>query len=228
MKIGVRWPNRFRLSSFLPLSRRCLLGPHLQLPIAEAEQDAPPLIRAQHVGSRRLQPSEGLGAGVTVVVVGAHAEEGSVALDRLVETGILICTSVVRDLHDRIGTDTHRAKQGALGLGGEIAEIERTRHSSPVELHHDTRVIASGEGGGCLLRPENTPCRRPQLTLLARRGLVDPRSGLGELIEETLIGLFCDGTMQNRRDTSSDGCGPADMVEIEVGEDEEIDAFDSE
>ncbi|MDT0117981.1 hypothetical protein Q9R20_13405 [Microbacterium sp. PRF11] len=160
-----------------------------------------------------------------VPVFGTDADERHARAQATVELGVLVGAAMMRDLDHVDGRDVDASEERLLGVLAQVAEQHGPRKAGAGDVEGDARVVA-----GLRLRcgTERLPVRGPDFAGHAEGGGRHGSTRGGERVEESLIGGFAHRSVQDRGDPP-DQCGcPTDVVAVEVGEQKQIDAVDTE
>lgn len=163
---------------------------------------------------------------MAVAVVGADRDDAHTGGEFAVERIALVGAAVVGDLHHVDGPEGGGGGHRALGLLPQVAEEDHPERSR--EEHGDARVVAderhSARLGG----------RRPQdvetVGAEAAREASECRDDLGSAVVESLDQAFSGpavcGAHERAVDAAEDRLETPDVIEVVVGEHEEVDAVD--
>jgi hypothetical protein len=165
---------------------------------------------------------------VAVAVVGADRHDADTRGELAVEGVALIGAAVVGDLHDIDGPEGDRRRHRALRLLPQVAEEDHPERAR--EEHDDTRVVADERhrpGLGCRW-PEDVEAVGAE----AARETAGRRDDLGaafaKALEQALVGRAIGRAHERAVDAAEDRLEATDVIEVVVGEHEEIDAVDAQ
>jgi hypothetical protein len=185
------------------------------------------------LGARLLDHGQRLLPRVPVAVVGTDADERDGRAGGVVEPRVLVGGAVVRHLDDVDPRHlvARRGEQAPLRRRGEVAEVEQGE--APVRAARqgapegdDARVVPRGGARGW--RPQDRPAEVAEDAAHARRHLDRLGSPVDEHVDDVLVGVAAHGPDQRPADAPRDDVDGADVVDVEVREDEQVDAVDAE
>lgn len=164
-----------------------------------------------------------------VRVVRADADQSDRRRGLPVQQRVLVSGTVVRDLHhlDRVdagGTEPslRRLPQVAEEQPGHARRAVRTG----LGAQHEARVVARVPGPRA--RPEHTPPERAEGAGRRVVGLPHVRAGPLQGTDDPLVGWTTDRSDERGPDPGRHGVDRADVVAVEVGQHQQVDAVDAE
>nr|WP_291040214.1 hypothetical protein [Herbiconiux sp.] len=165
---------------------------------------------------------------MTVAVVGADRHDADTGGELAVEGVALVGAAVVGDLHDVDGTEGSGRRHRALRLLPQVAEEEHPERTR--EEHDDARIVSDerhspGRGGR---GPEDVEAVGTEAAREPAGGRDDLGAARAELREQAFVGPAVGGAHECAVDTAENRLEPADVVEVVVGEHEEVETIDAQ
>lgn len=214
-----------------------------QVPARARHRDRPVRVGAQHHRSPGPQRVHGPGRRVAICVVPADRDEGKTRTYGMDQTGMLMSRAVVRHLEhvdrrqDRVGP-----QKPPLGRWFEVTEQQHGRPSLNTDEQRDARVVGTvgqksgacaGRGGaGPGRRPEHLPGQPTDPAPLPHHRAHQRYAGARyrSAYEGALLTWFVErGRLHHSHGSAAQHPGqPADVVRVEVGQQNERDPGDRE
>jgi hypothetical protein len=165
---------------------------------------------------------------VTVAVVGTDRHDADTGGERAVEGVTLVGAAVVGDLHDVDGTEGGGRRHRALRLLPQVAEEEHPERTR--EEHDDARVVPDERHRPRLGRrgPEDVEAVGAEAAGEAAGHRDDLGATVTKILEQAFVGPAVGGPHERAVDAAYDRLEPAHVIEVVVGEHEEIDSVDAQ
>lgn len=160
-----------------------------------------------------------------VAVVGSDADEPDGGVQPPIQLGILVGAAVVRHLHDLHARHIDQALQLRLWLSSEVAQKHRPRETGTGDVESDAGVVTRF---GARERTERLPACRADGSRHSDLRRDEACSAAREIVEQSLVRDLRDRTVQHAARPTDDGRRSADVVQVEVRQNDEVQALDAE
>ena len=172
---------------------------------------------------------------MSVVVVRADADEPDPGSERPVQLGVLVGRAVVGDLHDvhrRQGLRRRGPRQPTLGVLTQVPEEHRADAPRAGTLRRGIDAEDEARRVACSLvtlrRPEDLPAEVAEQPGGPVGRLADVDPGAPQVTDDAVVRRPADRTDQGGLDPRRDRGHGADVVAVEVGQDEQVDPVHTE